>query len=440
MAAETEVEMSAVPASSRRRPKPDVMEIDGRRLSPATLMMGHGFDPALSEGSLKPPIFLTSTFVFENAAAGKRFFEGVTGKRPGGAEGLVYSRFNGPNQEILEDRLGVWEEAEDALTFSSGMAAIATVMLAMVRPGDTIVHSAPLYAATETLIGRILGRFGVHWVDFPAGAGAEEIEAVLARAKGQGRVALVYLESPANPTNALVDVEAVAAARDRLFADGGEKPPIVIDNTFLGPLWQQPLKHGADLVLYSLTKYAGGHSDLVAGGVVGGKAAIDPIRAMRNTIGTITDPHSAWMLLRSLETLELRMSRAGENAAKVCAFLRDHPKVERVAYLGFLEEGSRQADIYRRHCTGAGSTFSLFLKGGERESFAFLDALRIAKLAVSLGGTETLASHPAGMTHLSVPDARKAALGITDNLVRISIGVEKDDDLVADFEQALRAV
>jgi methionine-gamma-lyase len=314
------------------------------------------------------------------------------------------------------------------------------VMLAMVRPGDTIVHSAPLYAATETLIGRILGRFGVHWIDFPAGATPEEIEAALARAKGQGRVALVYLESPANPTNALVDVEGVAAARDRLFADMAEKPPIVIDNTFLGPLWQQPLKHGADLVLYSLTKYAGGHSDLVAGGVVGAKSAIDPIRAMRNTIGTITDPHSAWMLLRSLETLELRMSRAGENAATVCAFLRDHPKVERVGYLGFLEEGSRQADIYRRHCSGAGSTFSLFLKGGERESFAFLDALKIAKLAVSLGGTETLASHPAGMTHLSVPDARKAALGITDNLVRISIGVENADDLVADFEQALRAV
>jgi methionine-gamma-lyase len=434
----TEAELSG--AAPRRRPKPDVLAIGDRRLRPSTLMMGHGFDPTLSEGSLKPPIFLTSTFVFENAAAGKRHFEGVTGKRPGGSEGLVYSRFNGPNQEILEDRLGVWEDAEDALTFSSGMAAIATVMLSMVRPGDTIVHSAPLYAATETLIGRILGRFGVHWIDFPAGATREEIDAVMMRAKAAGRVALVYLESPANPTNALVDVEAVAASRDALFGDGPDRPPVVIDNTFLGPLWQQPLRHGADLVLYSLTKYAGGHSDLVAGGVVGAKAAIDPIRAMRNTIGTITDPHSAWMLLRSLETLELRMSRAGENAAHVCAYLRDHPKVERVGYLGFLEHDARQQDIYERHCTGAGSTFSLFLNGGERESFAFLDALKIAKLAVSLGGTETLASHPAGMTHLSVPDARKAALGITDNLVRISIGVEDAGDLVADFEQALGAV
>ena len=436
---ETEADMTGVDAN--RSPITEPARIGDRKLKPSTLMMGHGYDPSLSEGSLKPPIFLTSTFVFPNAAAGKRHFEGVTGKRPGGAEGLVYSRFNGPNQEILEDRLGVWEAAEDALVFSSGMSAIATLFLSMVQPGDTIIHSGPLYAATETLIGRVLGRFGVNYLDFPAGATRDEIDAVLRQA--EGRVPLIYLESPANPTNALVDIEAVAASRDAIFADADEKPPIAIDNTFLGPLWQQPLRHGADIVVYSLTKYAGGHSDLVAGGVLGSKAHINTIRSMRNTIGTICDPHTAWMLLRSLETLELRMSRAGENAVKVCAFLRDHPKVERVGYLGFLPDTpgmERQADIYRRHCTGAGSTFSLIVKGGEAEAFRFLDALRIAKLAVSLGGTETLASHPAAMTHLSVPEERKAALGITDNLVRISIGVEDADDLIADFDQALNAI
>jgi methionine-gamma-lyase len=428
-------------ATPRRRPKTGVLEVGGRKLKPATLMMGHGFDPALSEGSLKPPIFLTSTFVFENAAAGKRHFEGVTGKRPGGAEGLVYSRFNGPNQEILEDRLGLWEDAEDALTFSSGMSAIATLLLAFVQPGDVVVHSGPLYAATETLIGRILGRFGVSWLDFPAGATEEEIAEVMTRAKAKGRVPLVYLESPANPTNALVDVEAVRRVVDSQF-DEGDRPPIAIDNTFLGPLWQQPLRHGADLSVYSLTKYAGGHSDLVAGGITGSKELINTIRMLRNTIGTITDPNTAWMLLRSLETLELRMEKAGRNAEQVCAFLKDHAKVESVGYLGFLEQGedARQADIYRRHCTGAGSTFSLYLKGGEREAFAFLDTLKIAHLAVSLGGTETLASAPAAMTHLSVPDERKQALGITDNLVRISIGVEDPDDLIADFDQALNAI
>jgi len=432
----TEADLTGAQPPSRPKPSPET--IGTRRLSPATMMMGHGYDPMLSEGSLKPPIFATSTFVFPNAAAGKRHFEGVTGKRPGGAEGLVYSRFNGPNQEILEDRLGIWEEAEDALAFSSGMSAIATLFLALVKPGDTIVHSGPLYAATETLIARILGKFGVHWLDFPAGATRAEIDAVLSRA-ASGNVALIYLESPANPTNALVDVEAVTASRDAIFT-GANKPPIAIDNTFLGPLWAKPLRQGADLVVYSLTKYAGGHSDLVAGGVLGDKRLIDTIRLMRNTIGTICDPNTAWMLLRSLETLELRMSRAGENAAKVCDYLRTHPKVESVGYLGFLPEGSRQRDIYDRHCTGAGSTFSLYLKGGEREAFAFLDSLKIAKLAVNLGGTETLASAPAAMTHLSVPDARKAALGITDNLVRISIGVEDADDLIADFEEALKAV
>jgi len=425
--------------TTSRRPKTPRTTIGNHKLSPATLMMGHGYDPTLSEGSLKPPIFLTSTFVFEKAADGKRFFETITGKRQGSSDGLVYSRFNGPNQEILEDRLRLWEEGEAALTFSSGMSAIATLLFTFVRPGDVIVHSGPLYAATETFIAKILSQFGVTYVDFPAGATRAEIDAAMAKAKAQGRVALIYLESPANPTNALVDVEAVAAARAAAFGPD-ELPPIAIDNTFLGPLWAKPIAQGADISVYSLTKYAGGHSDLVAGGLVGSKALLDRVRMMRNTIGTICDPNTAWMLLRSLETLELRMDRAGENAVKVCDYLRNHPKVEQVGYLGFLEPGSRQADIYNRHCTGAGSTFSLYLKGGEKEAFAFLDALQIAHLAVSLGGTETLASAPAAMTHLSVPEERKQALGITDNLVRISIGVENADDLIADFANALNAV
>lgn len=436
------LEESLAGTTPRRKPKPEIEKIGNRALKPATLMMGHGYDPVLSEGSLKPPIFLTSTFAFENAAAGKRHFEGITGKRLGGAEALVYSRFNGPNQEICEDRLAVWENAEEALVFSSGMSAIATVLLTNVHQGDVVVHSGPLYAATETLINRVLGRFGVTFLDFPAGASREEVDAILERAKamttGSGKVTIIYLESPANPTNALVDIEMVRDARNAAFGEDG--PPVAMDNTFLGPLWQQPLNHGADISIYSLTKYVGGHSDLVAGGVMGSKAHLDPIRAMRNTIGTITDPNTAWMLLRSLETVELRMTRAGENAEKVCTFLRDHPKVEGLGYLGFLEEGTSQRDIYDRHCSGAGSTFSVFIKGGEAESFRFLDALKVAKLAVSLGGTETLASHPAAMTHLTVADERKAALGITANLVRVSIGVEDADDLIADFVQALEQV
>ncbi|MEP0191805.1 MAG: cystathionine gamma-synthase family protein [Erythrobacter sp.] len=425
----------------RRKPKSEKTSIGGRKLSPATMMMGHGYDPVLSEGSLKAPIFLTSTFAFPSAADGKRHFEGITGKREGGAEGLVYSRFNGPNQEILEDRLAIWDGAEDALTFSSGMTAICILMMAYVGQGDVIVHSGPLYAASEGFVAKVLSKFGVTYVDFPAGASHEELDEVLKKAKCQagengGKVAMIYLESPANPTNALVDIEAVKEARD---ANLKWDCPIAIDNTFLGPLWQRPLDHGADIVAYSLTKYVGGHSDLVAGSIAGAKKWMDPVRALRNTMGGIVDPNTAWMLLRSLETVELRMQRAGENAAKVCDFLSQHPKVEGLGYLGHITD-PRQQDIYDRHCKGAGSTFSVFLKGGEAESFAFLDHLQIAKLAVSLGGTETLASHPAAMTHLSVPQERKDALGITDNLVRISIGIEDPDDLIADFEQALEHV
>lgn len=431
---------AVVTPTPRRKPKPARREIAGRPLKPSTLMMGHGYDPVLSEGSLKAPIFLTSTFAFESAAAGKRHFEGITGLREGGAEGLVYSRFNGPNQEILEDRLAVWDGAEDALTFSSGMTAICILMMAYASANDVIVHSGPLYAASEGFVAKVLSRFGVTYVDFPAGATRAELDAVLERAKAQadaqgGKVAMIYLESPANPTNALVDVEAVRDARDAAL----EGTPIAIDNTFLGPLWSRPLEHGADIVAYSLTKYVGGHSDLVAGSIAGAKKWIAPVRALRNTMGGIVDPNTAWMLLRSLETVELRMQRAGENAAKVCEYLRSHPKVEGLGYLGLIAD-PRQQDIYDRHCLGAGSTFSVFIKGGEAECFRFLDNLTIAKLAVSLGGTETLASHPASMTHLSVPQARKDALGITDNLVRISVGIEDADDLIADFAQALEHV
>ncbi len=432
--------MSDKPTPSRK-PKPALTAIGNHQLSPTTLMMGHGYDPVLSEGSLKAPIFQTSTFAFPSAADGKRFFEGITGKVPGGTDGLVYSRFNGPNQQILEGRLAIWDGAEEALVFSSGMTAICVLLLAYCSAGDVIVHSGPLYAASEGFVARTLSRFGVTYCDFPAGATREELDAVLAMAAAQaasqgGKVAMIYLESPANPTNALVDVEAVRDARDAAL---GSDCPIAIDNTFLGPLWSRPLDHGADIVVYSLTKYVGGPSDLVAGSVSGARRWIDPVRMLRNTMGGIVDPNTAWMLMRSLETVELRMSRAGENAAKVCAWLARHPKVAGLGYLGMIAD-PRQQDIYNRHCSGAGSTFSLYIKGGEAEAFRFLDSLKIAKLAVSLGGTETLASLPAAMTHLSVPDQRKAALGITDNLVRISIGIEDADDLIADFEQALAAV
>jgi len=428
-------------------PKPSRTHIGNHALHPETLMLSYGFDPLLSEGAVKPPVFLTSTFVFPTAEEGRDFFDFVSGRREppkGTGAGLVYSRFNHPNSEIVEDRLAVYERTEACILFSSGMSAIATTLLAFARPGDAILHSQPLYGGTETLLSRTFAEMKIAAEGFSDGVDEAAMraaaEAAMAKATaGGGRVSVILIETPSNPINTLIDIALTRRIAEEIESRQGHRPVIVCDNTLLGPVFQSAVANGADLSLYSLTKYVGGHSDLVAGSIAGATKWMTPVRMLRNTMGGICDPNTAWMLLRSLETLELRMSRAGENALKVCTFLRDHPKVEGLGYLGFIAD-PRQQDIFDRHCSGAGSTFSLFIKGGEEESFRFLDSLKIAKLAVSLGGTETLASHPAAMTHLSVPDERKKALGITDNLVRISIGIEDADDLIADFAQALDAV
>ncbi|MDE2305210.1 MAG: cystathionine gamma-synthase family protein [Gammaproteobacteria bacterium] len=424
-------------------------KVGNRVLKPETQMMGFGYDPALSEGALKPPIFLTSTFVFKTAQDGKDFFDYTSGRRElpaGQSSGLVYSRFNNPNLEVLEDRLALCESAETAAVFSSGMAAISTTLWAYVRPGDVLLMSQPLYGGTETLIEKTLPLYGVDSVGFVDGLDRAGLTAAadraleLARSRG-GRVSLVIAETPANPTNNLVDLGLLREVSESIGRrqDGG-RPPIAVDNTFLGPLFQHPLAHGADIVMYSLTKYVGGHSDLVAGGVAGSRAMIAPVRRLRGALGTQLDPNSAWMITRSMETLSLRMNRSADNAARVAGFLRDHPKVAGVNYLGFLERGSAAEALFRRQCLGAGSTFGFSIRGGEAEAFRMLDALQVVKLAVSLGGTETLMSHPASTTHSGVPKATRDRLGVNDSLIRISVGIEDPDDLIADLTEALAHV
>jgi len=418
--------------------------LGGQVLHPETLMMGFGYDPALSEGSVKVPIFQTSTFVFRSAQHGKEFFELVAGLRElreNESPGLIYSRFNNPDLEILEDRLTVWDGAETALVFASGMAAIATTLLSVARPGDVVFFNAPIYGGTETLLMKVLPQFGIQGFEFAGNLEPEDVAARLKEAqaavKPGGRIAAFMIETPANPTNDLIDIAYCAELAATLENQPGGKPAVIVDNTFLGPLWQSPLNHGADMVIYSLTKYVGGHSDVVAGAVLGSRKALKPIRSMRSALGTMSDPHTGWLLMRSLETLELRMTRAGENAGKVADFLANHPSIERVGFLGHLAHGSREYDLYARQCSGPGSTISVYVKGGEKEAFEFLDRLTLIKLAVSLGGTESLASHPAAMTHIAVPAARKLKFGLLDNLVRISIGVEHPDDLIADLRHAL---
>ena len=423
-------------------PCPSKTHIGNHKLHPETLMLGYGFDPLLSEGAVKPPVFLTSTFVFKTAEEGRDFFDYTSGRKEppkGTAAGLVYSRFNHPNSEIVEDRLAIYENTEACILFSSGMSAIATTLLALARPGDVILHSQPLYGGTETLLSRTLAGFGIAAVGFADGVGGEAVRKAAEEAMKKGRVAVILVETPSNPTNTLVDVALMKKVAEEIEAKQGSRPVVACDNTLLGPVFQRPVEHGADLSLYSLTKYVGGHSDLIAGAVMGSKAATKPIKALRGAIGTQLDPHSCWMLGRSLETLSIRMHKANENARAVAEFLRDHAKVERVHYPSFLPEDSAAARVFAAQCSGAGSTFSFDIKGGEKAAFAFLNALQIFKLAVSLGGTESLASHPAAMTHSGVPFEVRQKIGVLETTIRLSIGVEHPDDLVADLAQALAA-
>ncbi len=319
------------------------------------------------------------------------------------------------------------------------MSAIATTLLAFVRPGDAILHSQPLYGGTETLLARTLAGLGIAAVGFHDGVNETAIRAAADQARKLGRISVIFIETPSNPTNTLVDFSAVLRIAGEVEASQGQRPVVVCDNTLLGPVFQKPLGHGIDVSVYSLTKYVGGHSDLIAGAALGSRAVTKPVRALRGAIGTQLDPHSCWMLGRSLETLGMRMERADRNAGAVASFLNDHRRVERVHYLPFLAEGSVGAAVFGRQCTGAGSTFSFDISGGEPAAFAFLDALQIIKLAVSLGGTESLASHPAAMTHSGVPEEVRRRIGILDSTIRLSIGVEHPDDLIADLTQALAA-
>ncbi|TPK97558.1 cystathionine gamma-synthase family protein [Mesorhizobium sp. B2-4-12] len=424
-------------------PRPSKTHIGNHKLHPETLMLSYGFDPQLSEGAVKPPVFLTSTFVFKSAEEGRDFFDYTSGRKEppsGTASGLVYSRFNHPNSEIVEDRLAVYEGTDACILFSSGMSAIATTLLAYARPGDVILHSQPLYGGTETLLTRTLAGFGIGAVGFADGVDEAAVRVAADAATAKGRVSVILVETPSNPTNSLVDIALMRKVADEIGARQGSTPIIACDNTLLGPVFQRPIEHGADVSVYLLTKYVGGHSDLIAGAVMGGKAVTKPIKALRGAIGTQLDPHSCWMLGRSLETLSIRMERANDNARLIAGFLQEHPKVEKVHYLPFLGEDTPAARVYRAQCSGAGSTFSFDIRGGQKAAFAFLNGLQIFKLAVSLGGTESLASHPAAMTHSGIPFDVRQRIGVLETTVRLSIGVEHPDDLIADLAQALAAV
>ena len=407
-------------------------------IRPESLMMTFGYKPEWSEGAVKPPVFQTSTFAFRTAEEGKEYFSyayGLAERAPDRPMGLIYSRLNNPDLDILEHRMNLWDQAEASAAFASGMAAISTSMLALVPVGHGIVFSRPVYGGTDYLLEHLLPDLGIPTREVPAGAEPGEFGRACRELEAAGASCrLVFLETPANPTTVLTDIRGVS----RVAHEHGAL--CAVDNTLLGPLYQQPLLHGADLVLYSATKYLGGHSDLVAGVALGSEELIERIKLYRTILGSMLDPHSAWLLLRSLETAKLRMTCARKNAERVARWLSAHPRVARVHFPGLLRTG-RQKELYDQQCTGPGALISFELRdAGERQAFEFLNSVRLIKLAVSLGGTESLVEHPATMTHADVPPDEQLAIGITPSLVRLSVGIEHPDDLIADLEQALAQV
>ncbi len=414
--------------------------IKNHKLHHETQMMSYGYDPFMSEGSVKPPVFLTSTFAFKNAQDGADFFDFLSGRKecPKNQQmGLIYSRFNHPNLEITEDRLAMLEEAEKCCVFSSGMAAISTLFLALLKPDDVIVHSSPLYGGTETLISKVLPNWNIKRSEFLDGLSQKEIEEALENAHAKGRVGLIYIETPANPTNMIVDFAAIKNAVDNFEKKHGYRVPTACDNTLLGPAFQKPITHGIDLSCYSLTKYVGGHSDLVAGAVMGSEEYMKKIRSTRSAFGSQLDPHSSWMISRSLETLFLRMQRAQDSALEVVNWLENNPYSKVKIYHPKYINTSNYQEVLKRQTTGFGSTFSFVIEGGRAQAFKLIDSLSLFKSAVSLGGAESLVCHPASTTHSGVSAEIRKISGVEEGLIRLSIGLEHPSDLIADLENAL---
>lgn len=417
-------------------------------LRPETDVLTRGFDPKLSVGSARPAVFRSSTYVFSSPEAAEKAFDVMGGRAqltPGESVDLVYSRFNHPNAEILEEQIIPLEPgARAAAVFNSGMAAIMTAMLAVVKPGDSIVYTTPVYGGTQTLILDFLQGFGVTGIAVTAGK-SDEIDQAIRNARN---LRVVLIETPANPTIVMTDIRRVCDTVTAVHGHAGSgdaasssgRPLVMVDNTFLGPAFQHPLAMGADVSLYSATKYLGGYSDIIGGvALTRDIELIKKIRAKRSLFGNILQPDECWILDTRLPTVRLRMNRQSKNAQRVAERLSIHPKIDKVYYPTLFDD-PEQARIRDAQCDFPGGLISLDLKGGKAAAFDFLRNLRLARNAVSLGGVETLVCHPRTTTHSSWTKQALDEAGIGDGLVRISIGIEDWRDLLSDFEQALSKI
>lgn len=415
-----------------------------KQLNPESLMMTAGYDPKLSEGAVKCPAFLTSTYVFANAQKGANFFElayGLHKQRKGEKIGLIYGRLNEPDLQIAEERLTIYEKgAEECALFSSGLAAITTTLLEFLKSGDVLLASTPLYGGTDHFLTKVLPENGIGVIFFNASQTKKEIVELVKKKSATNKLAMILIETPANPTNDLFDIQMLKEVAD-YFSSKKKKVLLAVDNTYLGPIWQHPIRHGADLVLYSATKYIGGHSDLIAGACLGSKKLIQRVKVRRTFFGNMSDPFTCWLLLRSLETLKVRMDRQAKNAKKIALYLNKHPLVEKVYFLGNLSSvNGAQYEVKTRQCLSDGAMIAFDVKGEKKAAFKFLNTLKLVKLAVSLGSTGSLAQHPYTMTHADVDQQVKKSLGITNSMIRLSVGIEDLRDIISDIDRAFTAV
>lgn len=388
-----------------------------KKLGFSTRAIHAGQQPDPQYGALSTPIYQTSTFVFNDVAQGAARFAGE-------AEGYIYTRLGNPTVTALEEKIACLEGGEAAAAFGSGMAAVSATLMALVRQGDHVVHSAALYGCTFAFLHELLSHFGVT----ATGVDTADLEAVKKAIRPNTKV--VYIESPTNPTMRITDIQAVA---DIAHAHGAK---VVVDNTFMTPYLQRPLEMGADVVLHSATKYINGHGDVVAGLVISDKETMANIKMTTlKDIGGIISPFDAWLILRGLKTLPLRMDRHNSNAMAIARFLEQHPAVEKVYYPGL--ESFEQHQLAKKQMSGFGGIMSFELKGGYEAGVKLMNGVKLCHLAVSLGDIDTLIQHPASMTHSVVPEAERLAANITPGLVRLAVGLEDAEDIIADLEQAL---
>ena len=394
-----------------------------------------GYRPEEANMAVKPPLHPASTFVFPDARTGAAHMETAYGVE--GAEtppdGFIYSRLGNPTLRMAEARLAAWDDSEDSALFASGMAAISTSLLAWSGADRPVWYVGPMYGGTHHFLDEVMPTMGRE-VRQLEGLDKLDLDLIATGGKLPG---IIYLETPANPT---MQIQRIRTAAEWAATHSTESHRILVmvDNTYLGPVLQRPLEEGADIVLYSATKYLGGHSDLIAGGASGTAEAIAKVKEFRTFLGGMIDPHTAWMLARSMETLHVRVERQQENAGLLLEHLREMCGAEAVtsAWVEDLTAMGQDASIAQAQQKGGGSMVGLTVPGGREGAFAFLDALKVFKLAVSLGSTESLAEHPASMTHAGVPADVKATTGITEGFVRLSVGLEHPEDLIADATQA----